>query len=213
MKSKQKTKNMVLLALFGCIEIVLMLTPLGYIPIGPVRATTLHIPVILAGVLMGPGAGSVVGLIFGISSVIVNTLTPTVTSFVFSPFYSVGEFHGGLASLVIALGPRILLGWLSGVMFNLMMKATKKVNASLLFSALISTFLHTTLVMLGIYFFFGSAYAAVKGVALSGLAALLLGVVMTNGIMEMVIGALIVLAVGRALMPLTKGYRKASSAN
>ena len=47
MNSKQKTKNMVLLALFGCIEIVLMLTPLGYIPIGPVRATTLHIPVIL----------------------------------------------------------------------------------------------------------------------------------------------------------------------
>ena len=59
MNSKQKTKNMVLLALFGCIEIVLMLTPLGYIPIGPVRATTLHIPVILAGVLMAPGAQSV----------------------------------------------------------------------------------------------------------------------------------------------------------
>ena len=108
MKSKQKTKNMVLLALFGCIEIVLMLTPLGYIPIGPVRATTLHIPVILAGVLMGPKAGSAIGLIFGISSVIVNTLTPTVTSFVFSPFYSVGEFHGGLASLIIAIGPRVL---------------------------------------------------------------------------------------------------------
>ena len=72
MKSKQKTKNMVLLALFGCIEIVLMLTPLGYIPIGPVRATTLHIPVILAGVLMGPKAGSAIGLIFGISSGICN---------------------------------------------------------------------------------------------------------------------------------------------
>ena len=42
-KSKQKTKNMVLLALFGCIEIVLMLTPLGDIPIGPVRATTLRV--------------------------------------------------------------------------------------------------------------------------------------------------------------------------
>ena len=208
MKSKQKTKNMVLLALFGCIEIVLMLTPLGYIPIGTVRATTLHIPVILAGVLMGPKAGSAIGLIFGISSVIINTLTPTVTSFVFSPFYSVGEFHGGLASLIIAIGPRVLLGWLAGVLFTLLMKTTKKINVSLILAALISTLTHTALVMLGIYVFFGSAYAAVKGVALSGLAALLLGVVMTNGLLEMAIGAVIVLAVGRALLPLTKGKMK-----
>lgn len=208
MKSKQKTKNMVLLALFGCIEIVLMLTPLGYIPIGPVRATTLHIPVILAGVLMGPKAGSAIGLIFGISSVIVNTLTPTVTSFVFSPFYSVGEFHGGLASLIIAIGPRVLLSWLAGVLFTLLMKTTKKINVSLILAALISTLTHTALVMLGIYVFFGSAYAAVKGVALSGLAELLLGVVMTNGLLEMAIGAVIVLAVGRALLPLTKGKMK-----
>lgn len=208
MKSKQKTKNMVLLALFGCIEIVLMLTPLGYIPIGPVRATTLHIPVILAGVLMRPGAGSAIGLIFGISSVIINTLTPTVTSFVFSPFYSVGEFHGGLASLIIAIGPRVLLGWLAGVLFTLLMKTTKKINVSLILAALISTLTHTALVMLGIYVFFGSAYAAVKGVALSGLAALLLGAVMTNGLLEMAIGVVIVLAVGRVLLPLTKGKIK-----
>ena len=208
MKSKQKTKNMVLLALFGCIEIVLMLTPLGYIPIGPVRATTLHIPVMQAGGLMGPKAGSASGLIFGISSVIVNTLTPTVTSFVFSPFYSVGEFHGGVASLIIAIGPRVLLGWLAGVLFTLLMKTTKKINISLILAALISTLTHTALVMLGIYIFFGPAYAAVKGVALSGLATLLLGVVMTNGLLEMAIGAVIVLAVGRALLSLTKGKRK-----
>ena len=53
-----------------------------------------------------------------------------------------------------------------------------------------------------------NAYAAVKGVALSGLAALLLGVVMTNGLLEMAIGAVIVLAVGRVLLPLTKGKIK-----
>ena len=119
---------------------------------------------------------------------------------------TVGEFHGGLASLIIAIGPRVLLGWLAGVLFTLLMKTTKKINVSLILAALIST--HTALVMLGIYVFFGSAYAAVKGVALSGLAALLLGVVMTNGLLEMAIGAVIVLAVGRVLLPLTKGKIK-----
>ena len=38
MNSKQKTKNMVLLALFGCIEIVLMLTPLGSVRCGRQRS-------------------------------------------------------------------------------------------------------------------------------------------------------------------------------
>ena len=86
----------------------------------------------------------------------------------------------GLASLIIAIGPRVLLGWLAGVLFTLLMKTTKKINVSLILAALISTLTHTALVMLGIYVFFGSAYAAVKGVALSGLAALLLGAVMTK---------------------------------
>ena len=136
MKSRQKTRKMVLLALFCCIEVVLMLTPLGYIPLGVVRATTLHIPVILAGILLGGHAGGIVGLVFGVSSVIVNTLTPTVTSFVFSPFYSVGEIHGGAASLLIALGPRILLGYSASWIFRMMMKLTGRLSGSLTVSAM-----------------------------------------------------------------------------
>ena len=47
MKSK-KTKNLVLYAMFIAIEMILVFIPfLGYIPIGPLRATTLHIPVII----------------------------------------------------------------------------------------------------------------------------------------------------------------------
>ena len=45
-QSRKKTKFLVLLTMFCSIQVVLMLTPLGYIPLGPVRATTMHIPVI-----------------------------------------------------------------------------------------------------------------------------------------------------------------------
>ncbi len=37
-------------------------------------------------------------------------MTPGITSFVFSPFITVGGISGNFFSLVIALVPRILLG-------------------------------------------------------------------------------------------------------
>ena len=53
MKNK-KTKDLVLYAMFIAIEMLLVFIPfLGYIPIGPLRATTLHIPVIIAGIILG----------------------------------------------------------------------------------------------------------------------------------------------------------------
>ena len=195
---------MILMALFGCIEVILMVTPLGYIPVGPVRATTLHIPVILAGILLGPSAGAVIGLVFGISSVVVNTMAPTVTSFVFSPFYSVGQFHGGPASLLIAIGPRVLLGVIAGLLYEKLRKTDMRMNGCLTVSALISTLIHTTLVMLGIYVFFAAPYASVKGVTISALSTLLLTVVLTNGVIEMILGSIIVTAVGRVLLPTLK---------
>ncbi|MCF0111403.1 MAG: ECF transporter S component, partial [Erysipelotrichaceae bacterium] len=97
MKNK-KTEQMVKLAFLIALELVLWMTPLGYVPIGVVRATTMHIPVILAGILLGKTQGAVCGFIFGLTSVITNTVTPTVTSFVFSPFYAVGGVSGNLYS-------------------------------------------------------------------------------------------------------------------
>ena len=52
--NKQKTKNLAFMSLFIAIEILMVMVPfLGFIPIGPLRATTLHIPVIIAGIVLG----------------------------------------------------------------------------------------------------------------------------------------------------------------
>ena len=51
--NKQKTKNLSFMSLFIAIEILMVMVPfLGFIPIGPLRATTLHIPVIIAGIVL-----------------------------------------------------------------------------------------------------------------------------------------------------------------
>ena len=85
MKSK-KTQYMTSMALFLAIEIILVVTPLGYIPIGPLNATTMHIPVIIAGIVLGKKAGAELGFVFGLTSLIKATIQPGITSFCFSPF-------------------------------------------------------------------------------------------------------------------------------
>jgi uncharacterized membrane protein len=51
------TKKFTLTAMFLAIMILLAVTPLGFIPIGPINATTMHIPVIIASIVLGPKIG------------------------------------------------------------------------------------------------------------------------------------------------------------
>ena len=53
-------------ALLVAIIFLLAFTPLGYLVIGPIAATTIQMPVIIGAVLMGPGTGAVLGFFFGL---------------------------------------------------------------------------------------------------------------------------------------------------
>ena len=58
----RKSTQMVYIALFTAIIIAMSAIPfLGYIPLGVIRATTLHIPVILGSILLGPSSGDFLG--------------------------------------------------------------------------------------------------------------------------------------------------------
>lgn len=204
-QSRKKTKFLVLLTMFCSIQVVLMLTPLGYIPLGPVRATTMHIPVILAGILLGVKGGAITGLVFGLSSVIINTITPTITSFVFTPFYSLGEYHGNFMSLVIAIGPRVLLGVLAAVIYHWFKNKNNKMRLFVSgVTALVCTLIHSILVLGMIYLFFGPSYAAAKGVEVSALFGLLLGIITTNSVIEAILATLIIAPLTKVLEPITK---------
>jgi len=194
---RNKTRDLVMLSMFICIELVLMFTPLGYVPIGPLRATTMHIPVILAGILLGRNQGALVGFIFGLSSIFVNTFTPTVVSFVFSPFYSLGEFSGNINSVIIALVPRILLGYGSGMLNDVVKINNNDVKEGII--AITMTLMHTILVMSGIYVFFGSSYASAKDIAYETLMKVIVGVITTNGIMEAILAGIVVVVVCKAI--------------
>ena len=112
-KIKKDTRWMVSVALMGAIVILLANTPLGMIQLPIIKATTVHIPVIIGAVILGPAAGAILGGVFGICSMISNTTAPTLLSFAFSPFLS-SDLPGVFKAIWISVGCRILIGVVAG---------------------------------------------------------------------------------------------------
>lgn len=191
----KKVFKMSFLALMGAILLILMFTPLGYIPVGVLRITTMHIPVILTACILGVKEGMMMGCLFGISSVVINTINPTITSFVFSPFIEVGGIHGNGYSLLIALLPRILIGLVAGFIYK---KYQNKLGLS--FAAFLATLTNTILVLGGIYILFGTSYASSRGIAYELLKNVMLTTVFTNGLLE----ALVAIVVCNIVVPKLK---------
>lgn len=200
MKRNQKTKKIALFAMFLAIELVMLLTPLGYIRTPFLSITLMHIPVIAAGVLMGPGYGSALGLVFGLTSVWNATMTPNLTSFVFSPFVTIGGISGNWTSLIIAIVPRVLLGWIAGTLFNVFNKKLNRPISALL-AGVLATACHTLMVLGLIALLWGPQYAQAIGQSPDTLLMYLGMVILTNGILEMIAAGIVSMALAKAIKP------------
>ncbi|MDA3730606.1 ECF transporter S component [Niameybacter massiliensis] len=199
MKSLKNTKFLTLLGVLLAIEILLAFTPLGFVPLGFTKATTVHIPVIIGAIFLGPVGGAILGLAFGIMSVIINTMTPALTSFVFSPFITIAGSEGNIWSLVIALVPRTLIGITAFYSYKWVSKMNKGNVLAYIVAGVVGSLTNTILVMGGIYLFFGQQYAAAKEVAFEALFGVIMGIVGMNGIPEAIVAAIIVATVCKVL--------------
>ena len=200
-----KTMSVVQIALFAAVIVIMAFTPfLGFIPLGFTRATIIHIPVIIGSILFGPVQGAVLGFVFGLTSFVNATLNPTVTSFVFTPFYSVGDIHGGFGSLIICFVPRILVGVVPYYVYRLFDKIgkdyPKKQTLALGMAGLTGSLTNTLLVMNLIYVLFGESYAAVQNVSVKSLYGVILSVILVNGIPEAIVAVCVVTLVTRTLL-------------
>ncbi|MBO1300318.1 MULTISPECIES: ECF transporter S component [unclassified Enterococcus] len=199
----KNTKNFTLTAMFLAIMILLAVTPLGFIPIGPINATTMHIPVIVASIVLGPRLGAFLGGTFGVISMIRSTFIPTPLSFVFSPFIPViGTDQGSWKALIIALIPRILIGVVPYFVYKGIQKLTKnKVSPlSLFLAGIAGSLTNTILVMNLIYFLFQQDYAQVIGSNINAVYSAILAVIFTSGVPEAIVAGLVTAAVSTALL-------------
>ncbi len=208
MKS-EKTRTIVLFAMFIAIIGILAVTPLGMIPLGFINATTIHIPVIVGAIILGPKFGAALGAVFGLISFLKASFSAMATAFIFSPVIPVpGTGHGSPFSIVIAFVPRILIGVVSYYAYAGMKKLIKNDGVSMGVGAFAGSMTNTILVMGLIYILFGDAYAGAIDLGGKTIEAVILGTVVMNGVPEAIVAVIISVAVCKAL----KAYMKKGTA-
>lgn len=207
-QTKTDVQRMTMLAMFSGILLVMGMTGIGFIPLPVIKATTMHIPVILGAILLGPSGGAVLGAVFGLCSIWANTTTPNLLSFAFSPFMTNEGFIGVLKSLWIALGCRVMLGLIAGWLWKGLKKLNVNESIAMPVSAAVATICHTLLVMGSIYVLLAEQYAAAKNVAFSAVFGLIMGTVTASGIPEAIAAAVLVTVIGKVLMPVMLRSRK-----
>ena len=98
------------MAVLAALLVIMTVTPLGYIPIGPLAATTNMIPVAVGAILLGPGGGAALGLVFGLTSFANAAGALGAPSLLGTTLMSVNPFF----TFVVCVIPRVLEGVLAG---------------------------------------------------------------------------------------------------
>lgn len=212
-KENSKTLGMVQVALFAALIIIMAFTPfLGYIPLGFTRATIIHIPVIVGSIVLGPKKGAFLGGVFALTSFINNTMNPSPTSFVFTPFYKLGDIGGGIGSIIICFLPRILVGVLPYFVYRALYRLLKEKKSGLVLSlgaaGVAGSLTNTLLVMNLIYVFFGDAYLAASNAAADAGYWFILSIIGINGVPEAIVAAILVAVLGKVLLRFRAGKVK-----
>lgn len=196
---KFSTKQLVEMALLTAIIILLAFTPIGYIRTLGLEITLIVVPVTVGAVTLGPAAGAVLGLVFGITSFI--------QCFGMSPFGAALLGIHPLFTCVVCIVPRFLMGWLTGCIYQGLKKAKSLKKAAVVIANLIGPILNTvffmgTLVLL----FYRTEY--IQGIAetlgASNALAFVLAFVGLNGVIEALACFIVGSAIPRALQAALK---------
>lgn len=207
---KHDTRWMVSVALMAAVVVILANTPLGMIQLPVIKATTVHIPVIIGAIILGPLAGGILGGVFGVCSLLSNTMTPSLLSFAFSPvIYTSSPFvahpsvGGTLATIWISVGCRICIGIAAGWLYIGLRKLMKNKAWQMPLLAIvgfIGSMVNTILVMGSIYFLFASEYAQAKETSVTAVWGLVLGTVAASGVPEAIVAAILVAVIAKVLL-------------
>jgi uncharacterized membrane protein len=166
---QERTRKIVITGVLSAISIFLGLTRLGFIPwITGASLTIMQVPVIIGAVLEGPIVGLVIGLLFGIFSLIQAAVAPT------------GPADAWFTNPLLSVLPRLFIGPVAWLVY----KSIKRWEVPALITAGIAGSLTNTflvLTMIGLLQFL--PWAAIPAIILA------------NGLPEAVVSAVLVLAV------------------
>ncbi|SFU73284.1 Uncharacterized membrane protein [Clostridium sp. DSM 8431] len=189
---KTNVRKLTVVGMLSGICIFMGLSGIGFIPLPFMKATIMHIPVIIGAILEGPVIGAAVGLVFGLFSIYQNITAPTLLSPIFM-------------KPIVAIIPRVLIGIVSYYVYKAIVNKFNKPGLASAFAAFFGTLTNTAGVLGLTYLLFANQYAALKDIESSAVAGILGTIALTNGIPEALISIVIVVPVVTGLL---KVYRR-----
>jgi uncharacterized membrane protein len=106
-------------AVFIAIILMMRVTGLSRIPVGPLVMTLTMVPIAIGAMLLGPLGGAILGMVFGFTSLYdAMTGASAMTGF----FFQVSPFH----TVVLCVVTRTLVGAVTGWLFQLLRKLDRQ---------------------------------------------------------------------------------------
>lgn len=145
--SREKILKMVQLSLLAALEVLLTLL---YIPVGAINMNFGLVPIVVAGVFLGPAAGAVIG---GVSGLV--TMIQVITGQ--SVFYTFLMAVNPVAACLLCLIKTSLAGVLVGVVYRVMSKICRSITVNSLVTAIVCPVVNTGVFALGMLLVFDDA--------------------------------------------------------
>lgn len=205
MNGNKKTMNMssiltlTLTAVFLAIIVVMSFTPLGYLKLGTIEISLLAIPVAAGAALLGVGGGALLGLAFGVTSLI--------QCFGMSAFGTALMGINPVLTTILCIVPRVLVGIASALVYKVLKGKNVQANVSSLASFLTAAVVNTILFVGLFIVMFGNTefYSGLETqFATTNVIAFFAAFVGVNGIVEAVASGVVGAALGGVIVRIEK---------
>ena len=190
---KLSIRNFVVLALLIAILLLMSMTPLGYLNIGPLAITLNVVPLAVAAVALGPVGGLICGCVFGLTSFL-QCLGVGGSSAMGVMLFSINPFLAFVQRFV----PRELDGLLLGWIYRGLSKKAKPYVACAI-TGFLSAFLNTLFFMTALLVLFGGTEYVQGLVAGRNLLVFVCAFVGVNAVAQIAAPTVLTGAVGAAL--------------
>lgn len=168
---RSSVRRIVISGALGAVSAVMAVTPLGYLPwFGGASLTIMHIPVIIAAVLEGPIAGTAVGLVFGVTSLVKAATAP------------IGPLDPLFANPLVSVLPRLAIGFVAWGAFRLFRGRMLPLAAGV--AGAVGSIANTVLVLLALGLTASEQMSGAFGVQVGALPAALASIALSNGLVE-----------------------------
>ncbi len=183
----KKTRSLVELALLIAIVVVMAWVPyLGYIPLGVVSLTIIHVPLLIAAYRYGVKGGLMLGIAFGVTSMVIAMIRPQAIT---DPLF---------VNPIISVLPRVVYGVLLGYGCSVF----KKMNYGNVLNTvwmILCTLLHTMMVIGLLYIIQYQSLVDMNAIETQTSILIFLSSFIVVSILEGVLGATVVMFINKVL--------------